>query len=128
MRRQRRCQAATGCRGARVLVRLNVGGWIKLDRVASALGEVASDSELARSVVRTTLENFVVSLETMPSDVHHVLSLLLEVLTELGLGVNALVRDALNTVKGPKTVKGLSKTDRVAKALLELAPRVDLVR
>ena len=106
---------------SRVLVGLNVGGWVKLDRVASALREVAGVSTLARTVVATTLDSFVGSFEKMPRDAHHVLSLLLEVLTDLELRMSYPTRIAL------KQVKGFSKTDPLTKALLELESRADLV-
>ena len=82
---------------------------------------MAGVSAQARLVVATTLDSFVRSFETMPRDAHLVLSLLLEVLTELGLRASYPARVVL------KTVKGSNKTDPLVKALLELEPEANSI-
>lgn len=101
---------------ADVLVRLAEGGWLKLNRLADALGEVARLSAMHGHVVACVLERWLAARARLPRDTHHVLTLLVDLLSRFGLGLGEEARGALEGLKGS------GKTAKLAGKLLIDAP------
>ncbi|HUT88380.1 MAG TPA: DUF6493 family protein [Thermoguttaceae bacterium] len=99
-----------------VLARVAAGGWVKMNRVADSLREVARLSPLHAWTAAEVLRALVGSSPELPRDAHHVLALWLELLVELGSALDPSSRAILEPVKGS------SKTARCAKRLLALKP------
>lgn len=91
-------------------------GWLKLNRLAANLAEVARVSELHAWFVACCAQRLVGAWDKPPRDAHHLLTLLLEVMTQLRLGLDDNARTRLGSVKGS------SKTAKLAKKLLTLEP------
>jgi hypothetical protein len=89
----------------------------KLNRLCAAFAEVARVSPWHAWVIAGTLEILLGSYETFPDDVHHLLSLLLELMTQLGLAPGDKTRAKLATIKGG------GKTASLAKSLAALEPQ-----
>jgi hypothetical protein len=104
---------------ADVLARLVPGGWVKLNRVADALGETARLSPLHSWFAAETLQELLARLAQLPRDAHFVLSLLRELLVDLGTVLPPPSRMCLETLEGS------SKTAKMARALLNLRPASD---
>ena len=87
------------------------GDWLKLSRVAGSLGEAARVSPLHAWFVAETLQDLVAHAPEWRTELHHVLSLLLELLTDLVQPLNDSARDRLAalrlTGKAGKTVRSL---------------------
>jgi hypothetical protein len=98
------------------LAGLNIPGWLKLNRVSAALGEVARVSPLHALFVAGCLDRLIASCKELPRDLHHVLALQLELLTQLGL---PLSEDAVARLA---ETKGSSKGAKLARALIGHRP------
>ena len=85
-----------------------------MNRLADSLREIARLSPLHAWTVARLATDVVAGFEELPRDAHHVLTLLLELLTELGLGLDETACTPLEALKGS------SKTAKAAKALLAL--------
>jgi hypothetical protein len=96
-----------------VLIQLSQGGWLKLNRLAASLGEVARLSAWHQFVIVRVLEAWLAARTDLPRDAHHILSLLLELLTSLDLGLAEKARVPLEQKKGS------SKTAKTARAILD---------
>ena len=97
-----------------ILALIFASGWMRLNRLAESLSEVARLSPLHAWFAASVLESLVASYEELPRDAHHVLSLLLELLTDLGMALNP---DARQTLDG---IRGSSKAAKAARGLLAL--------
>jgi uncharacterized protein DUF6493 len=95
-----------------VLVKVVAGGWAKLNRLSESLAELARVSPLHAWTAARLISMVVASFEQLPRDAHHLLTLLVELHTDLGLALDDAVRDSL------ASVKGASKTAKAAKSLL----------
>lgn len=89
--------------------------WLKLNRISENLGEVARVSDLHAWFVAATLQHLVATWDKPPRNAHHVLAVLLETLTRLGLAMND---DAVPVLA---KIEGSSKTAKLARSLLQLA-------
>ena len=99
---------------ADVLVGIAAGDWLKLNRVADMLRETARLSPLHCWFAADVLQPLVASYQKLPRDAHHVLALLLELLTDLGLRLSRAAKDRLASIKGS------SKTAKLARSLVAL--------
>lgn len=99
---------------ANVLRRLVPGGWAKLNRVAEACAEVARASPLHAWWMAELLQEFLNDPAELPSDMHHFLALLLELLSDLEQGLNGAARARLQAA----TIRG--KGAAIVKRLLTL--------
>lgn len=94
-----------------VPLKLAVAPWFKLNRLADAAREIARVSPRHAWWCAELLQRFAAYVPVWTSDIHHVLALLLELLTELQLGVDEQHRDRFAahqaTGKGAKLQKGL---------------------
>jgi len=96
------------------LIEVSTGGWIKLNRLASSLGEVARTSVTAERVVAGILDRVIASWDRLPRDAHHLLSLQLELLTNLQHALSSEARRVLSNVPGS------GKTAKLAKHLCQM--------
>ncbi len=99
-----------------VYAKLNtVPGAVRLNRVATAMGEIARVSALHRQVAMRTLEGMFVRLRPpIPPDLHHLLGPLHEWLTATGEALAEVAHAPLLTLQGG------GKTATLAKALLAM--------
>ncbi len=88
--------------------------WFKVNRISANLADVAPMSSLHAWVIARTLEHLAVASRTLPKDGHHIFTPLLELLTQLGLGVEPATVGALGSLKGS------GKSAKLAKKLLGL--------
>lgn len=102
---------------AQVLAKLAAGDWLKLNRVADALAEVARLSVLHAWFAAETLQGFLAASDALPRDAHAVLSLLHELLVDLGTSPLPAVVSRL------EPVRGTSKTAKAAVSLQKLTPQ-----
>ena len=86
----------------------------KLNRLCAAFSEVSRISPYHAWVIAGTLETLLASYAAPPDDVHHLLSLLLELMTQLGLAPGDAACAKLATIKGG------GKTGSLAKSLAAL--------
>jgi Family of unknown function (DUF6493) len=63
---------------ASALVRFQRAGWLKLNRLAAALAEIARPTPLHRLFVIGVLESFLAGLEKLPRNAHQVLEVVAE--------------------------------------------------
>jgi hypothetical protein len=105
-----------------VLVRMMPGHWVKLNRVADALAEVARLSCAHAWFVAEMLQQFLTDLAELPRNIHFLLSLLSELLTDLGMALAPEARQRL------ETIQGTSKTAKAAAALRNLASQPDPIK
>lgn len=98
----------------KVLVQLNEGGWLRLNRIADALREVSRISPLHAWTASEVLQDFLASQTVLPRDAHHILQLLRELLVQLGLAA----RPELRTVLAAK--QGSDKTSKLARQITAL--------
>ena len=82
------------------LVRLSAGGWLKLNRLADSLREVTRTSVLAERVVAEILDQLIAAWNSLPRDGHHVLSLQMELHSNLRTALTPEAQNVLNRVKG----------------------------
>ncbi len=94
-----------------------VHGELKLNRLAAVLAEVARISPLNHYFVYGALNAFLQHLDEVPRDLHHLLGVLFESATVTGNAPSAPAADCL------KSIKGNSKTGKLARQLLALSPR-----
>ncbi|WP_254507506.1 DUF6493 family protein [Anatilimnocola floriformis] len=97
-----------------VLAKLATGEWFKLNRLADAGREVARVSPRHAWWWAELLQRFLAQLATWPTEAHHLLTLLLELLSELQLSLNAEFRSTFES----RTVTG--KSAKVLKSILAL--------
>jgi hypothetical protein len=100
-----------------VLSKLQQGGWLKLNRAADALGEVARLSPLHGWFAATALLAYLRHVEDFPRDFHFILSLLNELMVESGMALDPAARSRLEAIRGS------NKTAKSAAALLKLDPQ-----
>jgi hypothetical protein len=100
---------------ARMLARLMPSGWVKLNRLADAWREISRVSPLHAWQAADVLQAFLATSSEWPADMHHVLSLLLELLTDLELGLSETARAKL------ANTKATGKAARAIRRLLDLA-------
>ncbi|MBT3202639.1 MAG: hypothetical protein HN350_22290, partial [Phycisphaerales bacterium] len=98
------------------LIGLGGDDWIKLNRLADALGEISRLSAMHAHVVAGILQRWLTAQKQLPRDAHHALSLLIELLAALG---TPLSDEARGTLEG---IKGSSKTAKLARKLLTHKP------
>jgi hypothetical protein len=84
---------------ADILLRLLPGGWVKSNRVAEVCREIARVSPLHAWWAADLLELALQEMGTLPNAVHHWLTLLLELLSDLQIPLAAATRDALTKSK-----------------------------
>lgn len=92
-----------------VMLKLHDQGWLKPNRLAATLGEVARVSRYHRRFVAELLNGLLE--QKLPKGGHHLLELMLEV----GDGLGPAARESLQSVSA-----GSSKTAKLAKRLLQL--------
>jgi hypothetical protein len=91
---------------AEVLVRLLSGGWVKLNRVAETLQEIARVSPYHACWTVGLLQEFFAGVAEFPNDAHHLLTFFVEQLTDLELPLAPRTRERLASVKlGGKAAK-----------------------
>jgi hypothetical protein len=100
-----------------VLSKLQRGGWLKLNRTADALGEVARLSPLHAWFAAKTLLACLRQVDELPRDFHFILSLLNELMVESGMALDSTVRSRLEAIRGS------NKSAKSAAALLKLDPQ-----
>lgn len=93
---------------------LALGGFLKPNRLAEALQQIAIVSSLHRWWVAVAVTKMIAAFEGMPKGAHFFFDLALECLTPIGATVPDATRDFLQTVKGS------SKAAKMAKELLAL--------
>ena len=101
---------------AGVLRRLAVPGWVKLNRLADACNEVARVSPLHAWMLADALDAMLAAYDEPPRDAHHVLELLLEILTEQQAAPSPALAAKLQQITGS------SKLARLARQLCALEP------
>ena len=99
---------------AHVLLQLSKGTWIKLNRLSSALEQVAAVSELHQFATCSILDHFVAGIKELPKNAHHILQLMLD----LHMGLRLPVPN--NTQSLLKELGGKSKTAQLARSLCEI--------
>lgn len=97
-----------------VLLHLSRGGWLKANRLAESLGRVSPVSDLHGSFVAGLLDRYLAGVESLPRNSHHLLELLLNLLSHLG---TTLESDALERLA---TMRGGGKAARLARQIREL--------
>lgn len=97
-----------------VLLKLAAAEWFKLNRLADAAREVARVSPRHAWWCAELLQAFAAELTSWSSDIHHILALLLELLTQLQLSVSEQHRGRLAAQKSS------GKSAKLHKALLDL--------
>lgn len=109
-----------------VLTRLNAAPWMKLNRLAHAFSEVAGTSPLAELFVAEVLQEFLgrfpETSSELPRDLHHLLTLLSELLVRCALSVSEPCAALL------RRVGGSGKTARLARRILEQSGNAEAPR
>ena len=105
---------------ARILVKLASGGWIKSNRLASALEQVGVVSDVHQYVVCTLLDIFLAEVAKLPKNAHHLLQISVNLHTTLGLPTPPDTKSKLQGIKG----KG--KAAQLAKSLCQFTGEIDL--
>jgi hypothetical protein len=99
---------------AAVFIRLLSGGWVKLNRVAETLQEIARVSPYHAWWSAAVVQECMVGVAEFPSDAHHLLTFLVEQLTELELPLAPRTRERLASAKRS------GKSAKLAAQLLKL--------
>jgi hypothetical protein len=99
---------------AKCLVRLNTPRWLKLNRIAENFGEIARVSNLHGATVIHAIDQLISSYDSMPKDVHRILTLLHQLLTTAEKGLSNGAREKLMPIRGS------SKTAKLAAKLVSL--------
>jgi hypothetical protein len=97
-----------------VLLKLAQGSWVKLKRLADAAREIARVSPRHAWWIAELLVGFVAALKSWSTDVQHLLALLLELFTELQLGLDDCSREQL------QAIKATGKSAKLLNSLLSL--------
>jgi hypothetical protein len=97
---------------ADVLIGLAAGEWLKMNRLASSLSDVAHVSPLHKLVVTQIVQRLLINCSQLPRNCHDLLALLLDLVTELGMPIDDSVKALL------KQIKGNSKAAKLARSLL----------
>ncbi len=84
---------------ADVLIRLLPGGWVKLNRAAGSLQEIARVSLLHVWLAAKFVQGVLTRLADFPRDTHHLLTLLVELLSELELPLESQTSEHLASIK-----------------------------
>jgi hypothetical protein len=92
-----------------VLARLTEPGWLRLRRLAESLGQAAQAGPLHALFVAASLDRLIGAYEQLPRDLHHVLALQLELLTQLGLPLSEGASARLAGVKGSGKAASLAR-------------------
>lgn len=79
---------------------IDQGGWMKLNRLATALQEAARTGPLAEWVLVEVLDRLIASWRDVGRDAHHVLTLHLQLLTNLQCAPSSAAKDVLSAVQG----------------------------
>lgn len=101
-----------------VLLWMLPGNWAKLNRVADAMAEAARISAVHAWFAAETLQSIVAGMDAYPRDTHCLLSLLYELLTDLGVALAPETRRRL------EDVPGTGKMKKLALALRKLDPQL----
>lgn len=96
------------------LIEISAAGLVKWNRLADSLRQVGRTSVLAERIVAEIIDQLMASWASLPRNAHYVLSLQAELLANLGHAPCDKTRQVLGTVKGS------SKTAKLAKRLLEM--------
>ena len=104
---------------AAVVVLVGLRPWSKLNRLCECLAEVARVSPLHAYGTAVAMERLAAGYEAAPRDIHHVLTLLLDLQAGLGLGPPDEAGDVL------VTLTGASKAAKLARQLRHLEPSSD---
>jgi hypothetical protein len=91
------------------LEEVSAGGWVKVNRVAEVLAEVAAISPLHGWVVAELLDAYLASLKSFPRGIAPLLELLDECNQRLGRAVSDQLNEALQPIKSGKA-KGTAKS------------------
>lgn len=91
-------------------------GMVRCNRLAESLSTVGRASVLHKFVCARLVQTLFSEIESLPDDAHHLLTPLLDWLTEVGKPLNVATRSVLATVNGS------SKTAKLAKSLLKHEP------
>ena len=85
---------------AKILVKLNEGGWIKYNRLAASLEQIAPVSPLHRYVVCTIIDHFLAALNEQPRNVHAVLQVLFDQRSHLNYILTEQAMAVVSSIKG----------------------------
>lgn len=96
------------------LISLSSGGWVKSNRLSSALTRVAQVSDLHGFVCLKILEPYLYNQDEKTKNLHQTMELMLALYIELGFQPES------DLVEKLKAVKGTSKKAKAAKALLSI--------
>ena len=104
----------------KVLVKLSEGGWIKQNRLANALEQVAAVSELHQYVICDILDRYVAGLPALPKNAHHFLQLQVELHAALRTPIPPDTKIKL------KEIKGKGKAAQLARSLCDYTNERDV--
>ncbi|MBX2822659.1 MAG: hypothetical protein KTR29_23380 [Rhodothermaceae bacterium] len=104
----------------KVLLKLAEGGWIKLNRLASALEQVAAVSPLHQYVICTILDQYIAGLPDLPKNAYHILQLQFELHTTLRIPAPPETKIKL------KELKGKGKAAQLARSLCDYTDERDV--
>ena len=94
-----------------VLIQLAQGGWIKTNRLAESLRQIAITSDIHAYVVSSILDRLIADIRELPRNLHQLLQLLLDLHVTLGMSVPEPTALRLRTITGKgkaaKTARGL---------------------
>ena len=105
-----------------VLLRMLPGNWVKLNRVAAALAEASRTSAVHTWFVAETLQAIVAGIDSRLREMHTLLSLLYELLTDLGMTLAPETRSRL------ENVPGTGKSKKLGVALRKLQPQPQVTK
>jgi len=105
---------------AEVLIKLAEGGWIKLNRLASSLEQVAAVSELHQYVICNILDRYVAGIPELPKNAYHILQLQFELHAALRIPTPSETQLKL------KEIKGKGKAAQLARSLCDYSEERDL--
>ena len=97
-----------------VLIKLVEGGWVKLNRLSNAFSEVSRLSTMHSHTIVMILDKLLAAQKELARDGHHILAVLLENCTDLGLEICDESKDIL------RGIKGSGKAAKLTRALLNL--------
>ncbi|MCK4711115.1 MAG: hypothetical protein KAU21_21060, partial [Gammaproteobacteria bacterium] len=95
-------------------ISLSSGGWVKPNRLSSALTQVAQVSDLHGFVCLKILEPYLLKHDEKTKNMHQIMELMLALYIELGLQPEG------DLVEKLKAIKGTSKKAKAAKSLLSI--------
>jgi hypothetical protein len=98
---------------AELLTRFEAGGWMKLNRLASALARVVAISPTHAAAISQGLQAWLTSFDLSKRGAHEVLAVLDQAHAAMIMAVNSELADKL------RQLQGASKTARLAKSILD---------